>query len=132
MEKKRVLIIDDEEIVRRSCKRVLETEGYDVVLASSGENALLEMEKDAFDLVITDLIMPDMDGFELIQSIKTRWPKHRIVVMTGYGTHDANERSLELGASGFLKKPFLPDDLISVANSAKIPGDKYSYFDKFD
>ncbi|MBF0608934.1 MAG: response regulator [Magnetococcales bacterium] len=118
MGKKRVLVIDDEEIVRISCKRVLETEGYDVVLASSGLMALASIENGHYDLVITDLMMPEMDGFELISVLREKWPHLKVVVMTGYGTDDTRLKSVELGAAIFLKKPFLPEQLLAVADSS--------------
>ncbi|MBF0317661.1 MAG: response regulator [Nitrospirae bacterium] len=118
MAKKKILVIDDEAIVRISCKRVLETEGYDVVLASSGPTALDCMEKECYDLVITDLMMPDMDGFELIGVISEKWPNLKVVVMTGYGTDETRLKSVELGAVIFLKKPFLPEQLLAVAGLA--------------
>ncbi|MBF0343405.1 MAG: response regulator [Nitrospirae bacterium] len=117
MSKKKVLIIDDEEIVRISCKRVLETEGYDVALASSGPMALGFITMESYDLVITDLMMPDMDGFELLSTIRNKWPSLKVVVMTGYGTDETNVKSVELGADVFLKKPFLPEQLLTVASS---------------
>ncbi|KJU82175.1 response regulator receiver protein [Candidatus Magnetobacterium bavaricum] len=117
MGRKKILVIDDEAIVRISCKRVLETEGYDVELASSGTMAVGCMEKERYDLVITDLMMPDMDGFELIGVISEKWPHLNVVVMTGYGTDETRLKSVELGAAIFLKKPFLPEQLLAVASA---------------
>ncbi|MBF0539288.1 MAG: response regulator [Nitrospirae bacterium] len=118
MGKKKILVIDDEEIVRISCKRVLETGGYDVVVASSGPMALRFIETAPYDLVITDLMMPEMDGFELLTVIREKWPYLQVVVMTGYVTDETKLKSVELGATFFLKKPFLPEQLLAAASSA--------------
>ncbi|MBF0458539.1 MAG: response regulator [Nitrospirae bacterium] len=125
MRNKKVLVIDDEFIVRVSCQRVLETDGYTVVLSSNAIDGLKLIEDEGFDLVITDLIMPGMDGFELLKLVRDRWPSLKVVVMTGYGTTEAADKSLELGADGFIKKPFLPEELLSIAGKA---GNDYDYY----
>ncbi|MEO5357102.1 MAG: response regulator [Nitrospirae bacterium YQR-1] len=118
MIKSKILVLDDEEIVRISCKRVLEGEGYDVSTASSVTEAIKLLELEDYTVVITDLLMPDTDGFEFLGIIKNRWPSLRVVVMTGYGTVEITQKSLELGAKEFLKKPFIPEELISATLSA--------------
>lgn len=119
MRNKKVLVIDDEYIVRVSCQRVLETDGYSVFLSSNVMDGLKLIEDEGFDLVITDLIMPGMDGFELLKQVRGRWPSLKVVVMTGYGTTEASDKSLELGADGVIKKPFLPEELLSVASTTQ-------------
>ncbi|MBF0318936.1 MAG: response regulator [Nitrospirae bacterium] len=119
MRNKKVLVIDDEYIVRVSCKRVLETDGYTVSLSSSVSDGIKLMESEGFDLLLTDLIMPEMDGFELLKLVRDKWPSLRIVVMTGYGTNEAANKSLELGADDFIKKPFLPEELLLVAGTGQ-------------
>ncbi|MBF0465504.1 MAG: response regulator [Nitrospirae bacterium] len=118
MIKGKVLVLDDEAIVRISCKRVLEAEGYNVSVASSVKEAVTLLEKEHYALVITDLLMPDVDGLEFLEIIKHRWPSLRAIVMTGYGTQEARQKSLALGALEFLKKPFLPEELVSVVMAA--------------
>ena len=118
MVKNKILVLDDEEIVRISCKRVLEGEGFDVSVASSVQEAITHLEREDYTVVVTDILMPDTDGFEFLGIIKSRWPALRVVVMTGYGTHETTQKSLELGAKEFLKKPFLPEELVSAAQSA--------------
>jgi CheY-like chemotaxis protein len=122
MDGRKVLVVDDEDIVRISCKRVLETEGCDVVLASCGGEAIERLEQGGVGFAFIDLIMPGMDGFELLRRIKEKWPLVRTAVITGFGTQDSIDRARELGAGHFLKKPFLPEDLVRV-----IGGDAVSY-----
>jgi DNA-binding NtrC family response regulator len=119
MRNKKVLVIDDEDIVRVSCKRVLETDGYSVSLSSSVMEGIKLMETEGFDLLLTDLIMPGLDGFELLKLVRDKWPSLKIVVMTGYGTTEAANKSLELGADDFIKKPFLPEELLLVAGTGR-------------
>lgn len=110
----KILVIDDEAIVRTSCQRTLEPEGYDVRLAKSGQEGLDFMEKEAFSLVLLDLKMPDMDGIEVLNKIKTAWPGTKVVMITGYSTVDTAVQALRLGAYNFIEKPFTPDTLITA------------------
>ncbi|MBF0515546.1 MAG: response regulator [Nitrospirae bacterium] len=119
MRNKKVLVIDDEDIVRVSCQRVLETDGYSVFLSSNVRDGLKLIEDEGFDLVITDLIMPGLDGFELLKMVRDRWPSLKVVVMTGYGTTEAADKSLALGADGVIKKPFLPEELLLAATTTQ-------------
>ncbi|MCG6552120.1 MAG: response regulator [Candidatus Magnetominusculus sp. LBB02] len=118
MQTKKVLVIDDEYIVRVSCQRVLETDGHNVFMSSNVMEGLKLIEDEGFDVVLTDLIMPGMDGFELLKLVKERWPSLKVVVMTGYGTMEEVDKSLELGADGFIKKPFLPEELLTAVATA--------------
>jgi DNA-binding NtrC family response regulator len=111
---KRVLVIDDESIVRVSCQRILIPEGYEVQLASSGMEGLAYLQREPFDLVLLDLKMPDMDGVEVLQEIKEKWPDIPIIIITGYNTIQAAEQMIGLGASSFIEKPFKPDTLLSA------------------
>jgi DNA-binding NtrC family response regulator len=118
MEKPRVLIIDDEEIIRISCLRSLKPEGYEVKVVPSGIEGLKAIEKESFDLVLTDLKMPDIDGIEVLKRIKEGWPDTEIVVITGYGTVSSAVQAMKFGAFDYLEKPFTPDQLLLVVSRA--------------
>jgi DNA-binding NtrC family response regulator len=118
MEKGRVLVIDDEAIVRVSCQRVLEPAGYEVVLTSRGDEAIELLEKEQFDLVLTDLKMPDMDGLEVLKVIKERWPDIQVVIITGYGTISTAVQAIKKGAYEYIEKPFTPEDILDVVTKA--------------
>ncbi len=118
MEKGRVLVIDDEAIVRVSCQRVLEPAGYEVVLTSRGDEAIELLEKERFDLVLTDLKMPDMDGLEVLKVIKERWPDIQVVIITGYGTISTAVQAIKKGAYEYIEKPFTPEDILDVVTKA--------------
>ena len=116
--KKAVLVIDDEAIVRVSCKRVLEPQGYEVALTERGEDALKMLQEKEFDVVITDLLMPDMDGLEVLKRIKQQWAHIPVIIITGYGTASTAAKALELGAFEVIEKPFTPDAILQVVNRA--------------
>ncbi|NOX19800.1 MAG: sigma-54-dependent Fis family transcriptional regulator [Nitrospirae bacterium] len=114
----KVLVIDDEAIVRVSCERVLQPEGYEVVSISRGDEAIELMEKERFDIVLTDLKMPDMDGLEVLKIIKKRWPDVQVIIITGYGTISTAVQAIKLGAYEYIEKPFTPEDILRVVKSA--------------
>jgi DNA-binding NtrC family response regulator len=97
MNKGRILIIDDEEIVRTSCRRILEPEGYSVKTAGTGNGGLAALKSHATDLVLTDLMMPDLDGLEVLSKIKETWPATEVIIMTGYGTVKTAIRAMKTG-----------------------------------
>jgi DNA-binding NtrC family response regulator len=111
---KKILVIDDEAIVRSSCERTLGPEGYDIQSVSSGKEGIELLEKESFSLVLLDLKMPDMDGVEVLNKIKATWPETKVVMITGYSTVDTAVQALRLGAFNFVEKPFTPDMLISA------------------
>lgn len=114
MERNRILIIDDDEIVRRSCEKVLSLEGYLTVTAGSGREGLKLLSKKSFDLVLTDLRMPDMDGMEVLKRVKEGWPDIEVIVITGYGTVKSAIEAIRYGAYDYVEKPFSPEELLNV------------------
>ncbi|TFH02967.1 MAG: response regulator [Calditrichales bacterium] len=105
---KRLLIVDDEETLTYSLYQsfILSQNNYEVVTAASGDEAVKKMEKSPFDLVLTDIRMPGMDGLELLQHIKSTYPKTEVIVMTAFGSSDKKEEALEKGARFYIEKPF--------------------------
>ena len=116
MAKGRILVIDDEDIVRISCKRALTPEGYEVDVAASGLEGLELFGRGKYDLVIIDLKMPGIDGMEVLKNIKKDHPAQNVIVMTGYNAPD-NITSLSFEGSEFLEKPFTPDTLLEKTNN---------------
>lgn len=111
---KKILVIDDEAIVRTSCIRTLEPEGYEIKLAASGKEGIDLLQKETFGLVLLDLKMPDMDGIEVLNTINKTWPGTKVVMITGYSTVDTAVQALRLGAYNFIEKPFTPDTLLNA------------------
>ena len=118
MSKGRILVVDDEDIVRTSCSRTLSPEGYEVRLAKNGVEGLKMASEERFDLVLTDLKMPDMDGIEVLRIIKEQWPETAVIIVTGYQTVDTAVKAIKLGAYDYIEKPFTPDALISAVAEA--------------
>ena len=116
--KTRVLIIDDEEIVRRGFSRILAGGDHYVETAGSGDEALQEMETHPFDVVLLDLRMPGMDGMQVLKTIKNRWPDCEVIVVTGYATIETAKEAIRVGANNYLAKPTDPEDVIRVTGEA--------------
>ncbi|HUT13312.1 MAG TPA: response regulator [Thermoguttaceae bacterium] len=115
---KRILVVDDEEIVRESCKRALTEAGYSVHTVGSGNDALQACRSERFDLMFTDLKMPDMDGLDVIRAVTKEFPGLRVVVITGYPSRDSAEQAAQLGVSDYLEKPLSPGRLSEATASA--------------
>jgi DNA-binding NtrC family response regulator len=118
MSKGNILIIDDEDIVRISCKRTLMPEGFEVKTAQNGIEGLKMIEEERFDIVLTDLKMPDIDGIEVLRLIKQRWAETVVIIITGYQTVDSAVKAIKLGAYDYIEKPFTPDGIVSVVYRA--------------
>ena len=119
MSKRKILVVDDDPIVLESCKRILQSEGYMVVCVPSADDALDNLERGPFDLMVTDIKMPEQDGFYLLRKIREKWPSDRflelpVLVMTGYPTQETLRELKKSGASQFIPKPFTPDELLAA------------------
>ena len=115
---KKILIIDDELIIRTSCERTLAPKGYMVTSASSGAEGLACLEKEDFSVVLLDFKMPDMDGMEVLKKIHASWPSSRVIIITGYSMVDTAVRALRSGAYNYIEKPFTPDKILSAVKEA--------------
>lgn len=114
MENTRILIIDDDEIIRKSCEKVLASEGYLTVTAETGNDGLKLLSIKKFDLVLTDLRLPDMNGIDVLKKIKEVWPDIEVIVITGYGTIKSAIDAIRYGAYDYVEKPFAPEELLNV------------------
>jgi len=104
-EKRRILVVDDQESMRSLLKDMLDVIGYEVTLAEGGEEALRLLNTLDFDLVLTDLNMPGMDGTALLRAIKAGKADLPVVIITGYGTFHTEKRVMREGANGYISKP---------------------------
>jgi DNA-binding NtrC family response regulator len=109
--KNRVLIVDDESNVRMMYRAALETEGFDIVEAESGAQAVEKFGKSKFDVAVLDLRMPEMDGLELLQAMRDKNIKTPAVIITAYGDMPNAVKAMKLGAIDFLPKPVTPEEL---------------------
>ena len=113
----RILIIDDEESVRATLRKILVAAGHDVVEAEDGEAGLERYRENPADVVILDIIMPKMDGFETIRALKQEYPKAKIISISGGG--ETNEKTLlrwaeHFGSEEVLAKPFKPKEIVDA------------------
>ncbi len=114
----RILVVDDEPRIRDACKLVLEECGYEVSLASTGAQALEKIPADHFDIVLLDLMMPEMSGFEVLARVKLLDPDTAVIVITGYATLEHSVDAMKKGAFDFIPKPFTPEHLrVTVAKA---------------
>jgi CheY-like chemotaxis protein len=115
MEKGRILVLDDDPIVTLSCKRILGAEGYSISTVEKGEDALNKLAKEDFDLLISDVRLPDISGMEVLKESRILKPKTDVVIITGYPTLDDAKESTRLGALEYIEKPFTPDFMLNAA-----------------
>ncbi len=113
---KRVLIVDDEAVIRDVSKRSLESKGFRVTLADNGVQALERLRKEDFDIVFSDYKMPIMDGIELLEVVKRDYPHVEVIIMTAFATIERAIHALRNGAYDFILKPVKPDQIRFVAD----------------
>jgi DNA-binding NtrC family response regulator len=114
----RILIVDDEEIVIRSCLRILSDQCYAVDSAPDGWTALRKVDEAAYDVIILDIMMPKMDGLEVLQQVKEKHPDVDVIMITGLSQIQTAVKAMKLGAFDYLSKPFDPDELKHVVDRA--------------
>ena len=116
-----VLIVDDEKSICQSLGSILTDEGYEVLTAASGEEALKIIKEELPSLVILDIWLPGIDGIETLKMIKSQYPQIRVIMISGHGTIETAVRATKLGAFDFIEKPLsLEKILISVANALQL------------
>jgi len=112
------MVVDDEQVVQESVRRVLEEQGFKVDTASRVDQALDLLKKTTYDLILTDLMMPDQNGMELVQAVARDYSETGIIMFTGYPSIDSAVDSIKLGALDYLPKPFGPEELVAVTERA--------------
>jgi len=116
--KPKILVVDDEMVIREGSREVLAPEGFEVVLAENGEQGLKMIEKAHFDVILLDLMMPGLSGFDVLSHVKALHPDTSIIVITGYATIENSIEAMKKGAFDFIPKPFSPDQLRVVVSKA--------------
>lgn len=106
----KILIVEDDAITRRNLSVLLSDEGYDVDQAGDGVQALEILARRPFDLVLSDVVMPRMDGLKLLQRLQRMAPQMPVMIMTSYVSSSLS--SVPAGAAEFIRKPFVLDDLL--------------------
>jgi two-component system, NtrC family, response regulator AtoC len=111
MDKPSILVVDDEKITAFYLKDILAAANYEVYLAQNGEEALEQLVRRKFDLVVTDLVMPGIDGFALVRRVKQTQPGLPVFILTAHGSYDVARKAQVIGADDYLLKPVNPDQL---------------------
>ncbi|HEV2591608.1 MAG TPA: HD domain-containing phosphohydrolase [Gaiellaceae bacterium] len=115
----RILVIDDEPIIRNLMVEILEHGGHEVVNADTAESAVTVLEeRDDFDLVVSDIVMPGLSGLELLEAVRARRASLPVLLVTGAGTYDTLSQALTRGAAGLVTKPFTHQELQQAAAHA--------------
>lgn len=117
----RVLVVDDNIALAENIKEILEEDGASAEVACDGPDAIARLEKSAFDLVITDVRMPGMDGIDVLRTINHRWPGLPVIVMTAYSSDDALDDAYSLGALSVLYKPLKIDHIVNLVSRVAAP-----------
>lgn len=125
-ETKKVLVADDEPTIRRLVSRTLTGKGFEVVEAADGEEALMKVTTDKPDVVILDVMMPKLDGWEVRDAMR-RDPNLKeipIIILSAVGEFEDQLRGLESGAEDYITKPFAPEELVEAVTSILNPSRK--------
>ena len=114
----RVLVVDDEPDVLLLCRLNLEQDGHEVLEAPNGQVALEIVREDIPDLIVLDLMLPGIDGYDVLRTLRADQATAgvKVLVLTAKSLQADRERSRDLGAAAFLTKPFLPDELVTTVN----------------
>lgn len=116
VEKERILVVDDEANVREMVSKVITLIGHEVVTTGSGQEALDILKKEPFSIIITDIRMPEMDGFELMKAVRSLFPNTYIICMTAHGGAYTYTDVVNVGATDYITKPFTIDEMRAKLN----------------
>ena len=114
----KILVVDDEQHMLKLFEKILTRQGHEVRTAASGTEAISLFEKNDFDLIFSDLLMPDLGGMDLLKEVKARYSDIPFIVITAYGTIESAVEAMKTGAFDYLTKPFRKDDILLVTGKA--------------
>lgn len=114
----KIMVVDDEKQICQNVEKILSKNDYEIIHASSAKEALEKMAKDSFALLISDIVMPEMNGLEFLKLVKKEWPLTKAVMMTAYASTETAVKAIRLGALDYVSKPFTPDELRSTVELA--------------
>jgi DNA-binding response OmpR family regulator len=131
MKKAKILVVDDDKTIRKTIKLILEKEGYQVKIASTGKEAIKKSKSDIYDLALLDIQLPDMDGLQLLEHLKDGIPKMRKVMLTGYPSMQNAIDALNKKADAYLTKPVDIYYLLAVIQEQLCLQQEERVFDQF-
>lgn len=109
-----IIVIDNESVICDACNLVLTERGHVVDYCKTGKTGLLAVERDRYDLLLLDMKLSDMDGMDILKTVKEKRPELLVIVMTGYSTLLNAVQAMKLGAADYLSKPFTDDELMET------------------
>ena len=107
----RILVVDDEYLIRWSLSQALSQQGYEVSSVESGKKAIEVLRTQTFDFIITDLLMPESDGWEVLEMSRKSRPQPRVIIISAHGGEGTEEMAREKGAWAYLEKPYVFDKI---------------------
>lgn len=113
-----ILVIDDESVICNACHLILSEKGYMVERQLTGKLGLDALKSGQYHIVLLDMMLPDMDGMDILKMIKKEKPEVCIIIMTGYSTVSNAVKAMKFGAYDYLAKPFTDDELVSAVEKA--------------
>ena len=114
----KILIVDDNPEVLKLIANILETNEYEVETVSRGESAIKKLDSNDYDMVLTDLMMPDIDGMQVLEHVKSRASRTMCIILTGHGTIKSSVRAIKRGAFDYITKPVSPSELLIIVEKA--------------
>jgi DNA-binding NtrC family response regulator len=118
----RILVVDDEFLIRWSLTNALSQEGHEVISVEDGKKAIEAARAQPFDFVITDLVMPELDGWKVLEVLRQIQPASRVIILTAHGKEDGERMAKERGAWAYLEKPYVIDQIKKILRNPPKPG----------
>lgn len=112
----KIIVVDDEARICNNVKKILSRSNFEVTSAKSAGEALKMMANDSYSMLISDIVMPGMNGLELLKLVKKEWPLTKAIMMTAYASTDTAVKAIRLGALDYIPKPFTPDELRTIVD----------------
>ncbi len=116
----RILIADDEFLTRWSLAKVLSQQGHEITAVENGKKAIEVTRKEHFDFVITDLVMPELNGWEVLEILQGIELPPRVIIITAHGGEDTEKKAKEKGAWAYVEKPYIIEKIIGILKEAKV------------
>ncbi|RMH63302.1 MAG: response regulator [Calditrichaeota bacterium] len=113
---KKILFVDDDPNMQRMVEILLRNEDLELIFAGNGRSALKQMDRHDFDMIFSDIQMPEMDGLTLLAEVRSRQPHLPFIIISAFGQESMEKKALDAGASRVLNKPFDRDKLLSIIN----------------
>lgn len=116
----KILIVEDDFLIRWSLTQALLQEGYNVITAEDGKKAIEATQAEQFDYIITDLVMPEIDGWQVLENVRQSQPSSRVIIMSAHGSRDTGSVAKEKGAWAYIEKSYLIDRIKTILKESNL------------